>query len=81
MVELMPNTGVFLYQKNLRIVAKKTCGSTKARYLLSTFYTNEELIEAGNLSGARNKKGLDQKIVQTIIGNSNCFNHILIQLT
>jgi hypothetical protein len=79
MTELMPNTGVFLYPKDLKVATKRESGGGIARYLLSSFFTNEELVEAGNLSGARDKKGLNKQIVQTIIGKSNCFNHILIQ--
>lgn len=67
MIELMPNTNVYIYPKDLKVVNKKSSGCAKARYLLSAFYTNDELVEAGNLSGARNKKGLDKQIVQTII--------------
>lgn len=80
MIELMPNTNVYIYPKDLKVVNKKSSGCAKARYLLSAFYTNDELVEAGNLSGARNKKGLDKQIVQTIIGNSKYCNHIFIQL-
>lgn len=39
-----------------------------ARYLMSVFYTNEELVLRGNLMGTNGKDGLNRQIVNTIIG-------------
>jgi hypothetical protein len=79
MVELMPNTGVYLYPRDLRIITKKNNGSTIARFLLSVFYTNAELVEAGNIHGANEKKGLDKQIIQAIIGK--IFSNIILSGT
>lgn len=54
MIELMPN----LSQRPQGGKLKKSSWCAQARYLLSAVYTNDELVESGNLSGARNKKGL-----------------------
>lgn len=45
MMELMPNSGVFVYPKDIRVSEsrKKESGTAMAGYLMSVFYTNEEL--------------------------------------
>ena len=68
MVELMPGTGVYVYPATLRTVQKAESQTAKARHLLSVFYSNAELVEAGNLTGANGKPGLNQKIVTAIVG-------------
>lgn len=67
MMELMPKSSVFLYPKDMRIVSKKPSGCRKARFLLSVFYTNEELVTAGNITGANEKKGLDKRVIDAIL--------------
>ena len=42
-------------------VQKVESQTEKARHLLSAFYLNAELIEAGNLTGANGKLGLYKK--------------------
>lgn len=59
MIELMPNSGVFVYPKDIRLFGKKENGTAMARYLLSVFYTNEELVLRGNLMGTNGKDGLN----------------------
>lgn len=68
MMELMPNSGVFVYPKDIRVSGKKESGTAMARYLMSVFYTNEELVLRGNLMGTNGKDGLNRQIVNTIIG-------------
>lgn len=55
MVELAPNTSVYLYQKQYEIALSKIKfnertllrdGTPAARYLLSTFYSKSELVNA-----------------------------------
>ena len=77
MVELVPDSGVFIYpvQRNNAVI--KFDGKKMARYLLSCFYSTPELIEAGNLSGANQKKGLDPTIVEAIVG---WYSHFLLWL-
>nr|XP_034334778.1 uncharacterized protein LOC117691949 [Crassostrea gigas] len=67
MMELMPNSGVFVYPKDIRLSGKKESGTAMARYLMSVFYTNEELVLRGNLMGTNGKNGLNRQIVNTII--------------
>ena len=67
LVELTPYTGVYVYQKHLIQASRKKGGKSKARYLLSCFYTTQELVEAGNLSGANNKRGLQSDIIDAIV--------------
>lgn len=68
MMELMPNSGVFVYPKDTRVPSgKKESGTAMARYLMSVFYTNEELVLRGNLMGTNGKDGLNRQIVNTII--------------
>lgn len=69
MMELMPNSGVFVYPKDTRVSEsrKKESGTAMARYLMSVFYTNEELVLRGNLMGTNGKDGLNRQIVNTII--------------
>ena len=69
MIELMPKSSVYIYPKDLKVVNKKASGCAKARYLLSAFYTNEELVQAGNVTGANMKKGLNKQVIQAVIGN------------
>lgn len=69
MMELMPNSGVFVYLKDIRVPSgKKESETAMARYLMSVFYTNEELVLRGNLMGTNGKDGLNRQIVNTIIG-------------
>lgn len=67
MMELMPNSGVFVYPKDTRVSEsrKKESGTAMARYLMSVFYTNEELVLRGNLMGTNGKDGLNRQIVNT----------------
>lgn len=67
MVELMPGSSVYVYPATLREVQKIESQTAKARNLLSAFYTNAELVVAGNLTGANGKKGLDDKVVTAIV--------------
>jgi hypothetical protein len=79
MVELMPNSGVYVYPRDLRIVTKKLNGSTIVRFLLSVLYTNAELVEAENVYGANEKRGLDKQVVKAIIGK--IFSYIILSGT
>lgn len=74
MMELLPQRGIYVYPKDIRIAGKKESGTAMARFLMSIFYTNEELIERGNLMGKNGKRGLDKKIVDAIVGKTN--NHL-----
>lgn len=67
MMELLPQRGIYVYPKDIRIAGKKESGTAMARFLMSIFYTNEELIERGNLMGKNGKRGLDKKIVDAIV--------------
>ncbi|KAJ8308286.1 hypothetical protein KUTeg_013160 [Tegillarca granosa] len=67
MMELMPGSGIYVYPKDVRALSKKNSGTGMARYLMSVFYTNEELVRRGNLTGANGKEGLDKSILKTII--------------
>lgn len=64
----MPNSGVLVYPKYIRVSGKKESETAMARYLMSVFYTNEELVLRGNLMGTNGKDGLNRQIVNTIIG-------------
>ena len=68
MMELMPGSGVYVYAKDIRIASKKASGNAIARYLMSAFYTNHELVERGNFSGKNGKQGLDPSTVKAIVG-------------
>ena len=58
MMELMPGSGVYVYAKDIRIASKKASGTAIACYLMSVFYTNQELVEKGNISGKKWKTGI-----------------------
>lgn len=49
MMKLMPNSGVFVFPKDIRLAGKKGIGTAFAGYPMSVFYTNEELVTRGNL--------------------------------
>lgn len=68
MMELMPQSGVYVYPRDIRSTSKKSSGTAMARHLMSIFYTNKELIDCGNLMGVNGKEGLNKEIVQTILG-------------
>ena len=68
MLELMPGSGVSVYAKDIRIASKKASGTAVARYLMSVFYTNQELVERGNILGKNGKQGLDPSTVKAIGG-------------
>lgn len=68
MVELVPQSGVYLYPKHLREADRKENGKKRCRFLLSCFYTSAELIHAGNLTGANSKPGCNSDIIDAIIG-------------
>lgn len=74
MMELLPQRGIYVYPIDIRIARKKESGTAMARFLMSIFYTNEEMVERGNLMGKNGKRGLDKKIVDAIIGKTN--NHL-----
>ncbi|XP_033725857.1 uncharacterized protein LOC117315671 [Pecten maximus] len=66
MVELLPGTGVYVYPKHITTAKRKQKGTQVARYLMSVFYTNTELVDCGNVTGCHGKKGMDKTIVNTI---------------
>ena len=64
MHELTPGSGVYLYGHTKQEAATKKKASGVANYLLSVFYTHEELFMARGLPG------LDAKVVASIVGKS-----------
>ena len=40
---------------------------------MSVFYTNQELVERGNISGKNGKQGLDPSTVKAIVGKNKKF--------
>ena len=58
MVELVPGSRIYAYQSQLDKVMTRTTATARARCLLMAFYSPSELIEAQNLFGTNNKKGL-----------------------
>lgn len=74
MVELIPGSRVYAYQAQIDGALKRTSATSRARYLLLCMYTPSELVEAGNLTGKNNKKGLDQEVVSAITGKINTLN-------
>jgi hypothetical protein len=68
MMELIPNSGVYVYPRDIRIAHNKGYGTAMARYLMSVFYTTQEMVERVNLMGENGKSGLDRKIVEAIVG-------------
>ncbi|XP_069108932.1 caldesmon-like isoform X2 [Argopecten irradians] len=67
MIELLPGTGVYVYPKHIKMAQKKIKGTQVARYLMSVFYTNSELVSLGNLSGVHGKEGMDPTIAGAIV--------------
>lgn len=65
MIELCPGQGVYLYSNHLAKASSKTATAC-ARFLLSCFYSNEELL-GSNLKGVNGKKKLDANILETIL--------------
>ena len=68
MVELVPGSRIYLYETHLEEAERKKSGTATARFLMSSFYTPSELMEAGNLAGKNNKKALDSDIIDAIVG-------------
>ena len=68
MQELVPGTSIYVYPIHLDCAAKKQSATAAARYLLSCFFTATEMIEAGNLTGKNNKRGLDRDIIEANVG-------------
>ncbi|XP_070546447.1 uncharacterized protein [Ptychodera flava] len=69
MLELVPGSRVFLYQDQIRIAESKLQknGTCTALYLLTCFYTKDELI-GKNLTGANQKASINSQITNAIIG-------------
>ena len=67
MKQLAPPRHVFIYESHMIGVESRQEPSSKACYLLSVFFPNEELIGT-NLTGANNKKALDSDIIGAIVG-------------
>lgn len=62
MKELSPGTGVYVYEHTTREALGRKKASGVALYLMSVFYTHEELLEAKGLAG------VDGTIVSAILG-------------
>ena len=67
MAQLAPPRPVFIYEKHMKEVENRKEATSKACFLLSCFYTNNEL-KGTNLTGANDKKALDFEITGAIIG-------------
>lgn len=68
MIELVPGTRIYVYQNQLDKAITRDSATARARCMLMAFYTPNEMVEAGNLYGANDKKGLDKEIVDAVIG-------------
>lgn len=68
MVELTPGSWVYADQAQIDKALSKPTTTAKARRMLLSFYTQDELCEAKTLTGFGGKKGLDNKIIEAIIG-------------
>ena len=67
MIELSPGRKVFLYRNLLDKADAKKTATHRACYLMSCFWTPEEL-KGSNLTGKNDKKKLNQDIIENIIG-------------
>jgi len=68
MIELVPGTRIYVYQNQLDKAMTRDSPTARARCIIMAFYTPEELVEAANLSGANEKRGLDPDVVDAVIG-------------
>lgn len=72
MIELVPGSRIYLFQAQLDRALQRATPTGRARCLLMAFYSPHELVEAKNLTGANNKKGLDKDIVEAIVSKCPC---------
>ena len=68
MIELVPGTRIYVYQNQLDKAMTRDSPTARARCIIMAFYTPKELVEAANLSGANEKRGLDPDVVDAVIG-------------
>ena len=73
MVELIPGSRVYLYQAQLDKVMSKATATARAIVLLMCFYTPEQLLAAGNITGKNDQEGLDAESVDAIVGMYGTF--------
>ena len=78
MIELVPGTKIYVYQNQLDKAMTHDSPTARARCIIMAFYTPEELVEAANLSGANEKRGLDPDIVDAVIGWYYSLHHSFI---
>ena len=71
---LVPGLRIYVFQSHIDEAERKKTGTATARFLLSCFYTPSEIMEAGNLTGKNNRKGLDSDIIEaTVVVRSKKF--------
>ena len=70
MIELSPGKGVYIYESHIT-KAKQTATAT-ARFLLSCFYNDEELI-GKSLTGKNGKQCLNGDILESILSKGVIF--------
>lgn len=72
MIELSPGKGVYIYEShNTKAYSKQTATAT-ARFLLSCFYNDEELI-GKSLTGKNGKQCLNGDILESILSKGVIF--------
>ena len=63
--QLAPGFDVYVTQEEIRVVATKTSGTSAVLFLLTVFYTHDELLHM-NLEGANGKKPVNEEILKAM---------------
>ena len=76
MVELSPGSHVYIFQKDMEYVSRIPSGKKAALFLMSCFYSHDELVNM-TLSGGNGKKFFSKPYLDAILRKCNIFNSIL----
>lgn len=72
MIELSPGKGVYIYESHITKAYSKQTATATARFLLSSFYNDEELIRK-SLTGKNGKQCLNGDILESILSKGVIF--------
>lgn len=72
MIELSPGKGVYIYESHITKAYSKQTATATARFLLSCFYNDEELI-GKSLTGKNGKQCLNGDILESILSKGVIF--------
>lgn len=78
MIELSPGRSVYVYESHITKAFSKKTATATARFLLSCFYRDEELI-GKSLTGKNGKECMNEDVLESILSKGVIFYNSDIQ--